>query len=151
VESPGPPADYLLLALLSTAAGVAAMIWPGITALVLTIWIAGTDQVGPPAPRPGSPRAGRATALVDEPLAAAAVVASKRRGYLDGRTLAEVFAWLRPGDLIWNYWVNNYLLGKRPPAFDILFWNSDTTRMPARLHADFVQLAMGNQLVTPAR
>ena len=57
-------------------------------------------------------------------------------------TLAEVFAWLRPGDLVWNYWVNNYLLGKRPPAFDILFWNSDTTRMTAALHADFVDLAM---------
>ena len=74
---------------------------------------------------------------------------SARRGYLDGRTLAEVFAWLRPGDLIWNYWVNNYLLGKKPPAFDILFWNADTTRMPAPLHADFVDLAMDNQLVTP--
>jgi polyhydroxyalkanoate synthase len=50
--------------------------------------------------------------------------------------------------LIWNYWVNNYLLGKKPPAFDILFWNADTTRMPAGLHADFVDLAMDNQLVT---
>jgi len=49
---------------------------------------------------------------------------------------------------VWNYWVNNYLLGKKPPAFDILFWNADTTRMPAGLHADFVDLAMGNQLVT---
>ena len=71
---------------------------------------------------------------------------SARKGYLDGRALAEVFAWLRPGDLIWNYWVNNYLLGKRPPAFDILFWNSDTTRMTAGLHADFVDLAVGNPL-----
>jgi polyhydroxyalkanoate synthase subunit PhaC len=60
-----------------------------------------------------------------------------------------VFAWLRPGDLIWNYWVNNYLLGNKAPAFDILFWNADTTRMPARLHADFVDLAMENHLVTP--
>ena len=60
-----------------------------------------------------------------------------------------MFAWLRPGDLVWNYWVNNYLLGKRPPAFDILFWNSDTTRMTAALHADFVDLAMENSLTRP--
>ena len=83
-------------------------------------------------------QAGTSAALVDEPTAAAAKAMSRRRGYLDGRALAEVFAWLRPGDLIWNYWVNNYLLGKQPPAFDILFWNADTTRMTAaaarRLH-----------------
>ncbi len=53
------------------------------------------------------------------------------RGYLDGRALAEVFAWLRPDDLIWNYWVNNYLQGRPPPPFDILYWNADTTRLPA--------------------
>jgi polyhydroxyalkanoate synthase len=94
-------------------------------------------------------RAGTAAALVDRRLAAAATALSRRRGYLDGRSLAEVFAWLRPGDLVWNYWVNNYLLGRRPPAFDILFWNADTTRMPARLHADFVTVAMDNSLVTP--
>ena len=70
---------------------------------------------------------------------------SRRRGYLDGRALAEVFAWLRPGDLIWNYWVNNYLLGKQPPAFDILFWNADTTRMTARLHADFIDIGDGQR------
>jgi polyhydroxyalkanoate synthase len=94
-------------------------------------------------------RAGTAAALADRRLAAAATALSRRRGYLDGRSLAEVFAWLRPGDLVWNYWVNNYLLGRKPQAFDILFWNADTTRMPARLHADFVNLAMDNSLVTP--
>jgi polyhydroxyalkanoate synthase subunit PhaC len=93
-------------------------------------------------------RAGMASALGNRRLANAAKAVSRRRGYLDGRALAEVFAWLRPGDLVWNYWVNNYLLGKKPPAFDILFWNADTTRMPAGLHADFVDLAMDNQLVT---
>ena len=96
-------------------------------------------------------RAGTAAALADRRLAAAATALSRRRGYLDGRSLAEVFAWLRPGDLIWNYWVNNYLLGRKPPAFDILSWNADTTRMPAQLHADFVDLAMDNPLVTPGR
>jgi polyhydroxyalkanoate synthase len=94
-------------------------------------------------------RAGMARALVSPKLAATAKAMSRRKGYLDGRALAEVFAWLRPGDLVWNYWVNNYLLGKPPPAFDILFWNSDTTRMTAGLHADFVDMAMGNQLVNP--
>jgi polyhydroxyalkanoate synthase subunit PhaC len=93
--------------------------------------------------------AGVPGALVDRRLAAAAKSLSRRRGYLDGRALAEVFAWLRPGDLIWNYWVNNYLLGRRPPAFDVLFWNTDTTRMTASLHADFVDLAMDNSLATP--
>jgi polyhydroxyalkanoate synthase len=60
-----------------------------------------------------------------------------------------VFAWLRPNDLIWNYWVNNYLLGKKPPAFDILFWNADTTRMTAGLHRDFLQLGAANALASP--
>ena len=50
---------------------------------------------------------------------------------------------------MWNYWVNNYLEGKRPPKFDILFWNADTTRMTARLHRDFVDVAMHNRLVRP--
>ena len=90
--------------------------------------------------------AGTVAALSDPRLAALAKRRSARKGYLDGRALAEVFAWLRPGDLIWNYWVNNYLLGKRPPAFDILFWNVDTTRMTAGLHADFVDLAVDNSL-----
>jgi polyhydroxyalkanoate synthase len=94
-------------------------------------------------------RAGMASALIDERLARMAVTASARRGYLDGRSLAEVFAWLRPNDLIWNYWVNNYLQGKEPPAFDVLYWNADTTRMAAGLHRDFIDLAMSNALVTP--
>jgi poly[(R)-3-hydroxyalkanoate] polymerase subunit PhaC len=94
-------------------------------------------------------RAGVTTAMVDEDLAAQAVARSRRKGYLDGRSLAEVFAWLRPGDLIWNYWVNNYLEGKSPPAFDILFWNADTTRMTAKLHRDFVDAALHNKLARP--
>ena len=55
-----------------------------------------------------------------------------------------MFAWMRPNDLVWNYVVNNYLLGNDPPAYDILFWNNDTTRLPAQLHADFLDLYEAN-------
>jgi polyhydroxyalkanoate synthase len=91
-------------------------------------------------------RAGTVSALMDEESVKAATEKSRRKGYLDGAQLAEVFAWLRPNDLIWNYWVNNYLQGKPPPNFDILFWNADTTRMSAGLHADFIDIAIGNAL-----
>ncbi|MFP5219493.1 MAG: PHA/PHB synthase family protein [Actinomycetes bacterium] len=94
-------------------------------------------------------RAGTVGAMVDDATAQVAVAQSQRKGYLDGRALAGVFAWLRPNDLIWNYWVNNYLLGKRPPAFDVLYWNADTTRMPAGLHRDFIRMSLDNALVHP--
>ena len=94
-------------------------------------------------------RAGMAMALTDRNLAQMAVAESARKGYLDGRALAGVFAWLRPNDLIWNYWVNNYLLGKEPPAFDVLFWNADATNMPAALHRDFIELSLENSLMEP--
>ena len=96
-------------------------------------------------------QAGTAGAVIDEATAAAATAVSGARGYLDGRGLAEVFAWLRPDDLIWNYWVNNYLQGRPPPAFDILYWNADTTRLPAALHRDFIALALANALTVPDR
>lgn len=74
---------------------------------------------------------------------------SGARGVLEGKDLAKVFAWLRPNELIWNYWVNNYLLGNQPPTFDVLYWNADTTRLPARLHADFIALLESNALAQP--
>jgi polyhydroxyalkanoate synthase len=92
---------------------------------------------------------GTVGAFIDRNAAQLAVAESARRGYLDGRQLAGVFAWLRPNDLIWNYWVNNYLLGKKPPAFDILYWNADTTNLPAGLHRDFVRVSLENPLRTP--
>jgi polyhydroxyalkanoate synthase len=96
-------------------------------------------------------RAGTVSALMDEESVKAATEKSRKKGYLDGAQLAEVFAWLRPNDLVWNYWVNNYLQGKPPPNFDILFWNADTTRMSAGLHRDFIDIAIGNALVEPAK
>ena len=96
-------------------------------------------------------RAGTVTALMDEESVKAATEKSRKKGYLDGAMLAEVFAWLRPNDLVWNYWVNNYLVGKPPPNFDILYWNADTTRMTAGLHRDFIDIALGNSLTEPGK
>ena len=93
--------------------------------------------------------AGTTVSFMDQAAAKASILASRARGYMDGRTLAEIFAWLRPDDLIWNYWVNNYLQGKTPPPFDILYWNADTTRMPAGLHRNFIEIAMANALTKP--
>ena len=91
-------------------------------------------------------QAGTASAITTKEIAATAVAHSARQGYLEGEALASVFAWLRPNDLIWNYVINNYMLGKEPPAFDILYWNQDTVRLAAGLHRDFVLLAMNNAL-----
>jgi len=71
---------------------------------------------------------------------------SQDQGVLKGDEMARVFAWLRPNDLIWNYWVNNYLLGNEPPAFDVLYWNNDTTRLPANFHGDILSFALHNSL-----
>ena len=81
----------------------------------------------------------------------AAKEASRLRGLVDGHELARMFAWMRPNDLIWNYWVNNYLLGNQPPAFDILYWNADTTRLPARLHGDYLDLYFTNPFVNAGK
>jgi len=61
------------------------------------------------------------------------------KGYLEGAQMANAFNMLRPNDLIWSYYVNNYLKGKEPPAFDLLVWNSDSTRMPAANHMFYLR------------
>ena len=88
-------------------------------------------------------------ALATERVKNLAAAVSAEKGYLDGRDLASVFLWLRPNDLIWPYVVNNWLLGRKPPAFDILYWNADTTRMPAALHRDFLDISTTNAMSRP--
>ena len=80
---------------------------------------------------------------------AAAKQSSTARGVLAGEEMGRVFAWMRPNDLVWNYWVNNYLMGKTPPAFDILYWNNDTTRLPAGLHGQLLDIFMDNLFTKP--
>jgi polyhydroxyalkanoate synthase len=72
---------------------------------------------------------------------------STSNGILAGPSLAAVFSWMRPNDLVWNYWVNNYLLGQPPPRFDILAWNADATNLPAQLHSQFLEIFQHNQMV----
>jgi polyhydroxyalkanoate synthase len=94
-------------------------------------------------------RAGPVLALTSPVSAAVAKAKSNRQGYLAGTELATTFAWLRPNEMIWNNVVNNYLLGKKPPAFDLLYWNGDSQNMPAAAHRDLVQFGLDNPLARP--
>lgn len=68
---------------------------------------------------------------------------------IPGSDLARGFAWLRPNDLIWNYVINNYLMGGDPPAFDVLFWNADATNLSATLMGDFLKIYESNGFAEP--
>jgi len=61
------------------------------------------------------------------------------KGYLDGYEMAQTFSMIRANDMIWSFYVNNYLMGKDPFPFDILFWNSDSTRLPAKMHSFYLR------------
>ncbi len=77
--------------------------------------------------------------------------ASREKGVISGKDLGALFAWFRPNDLVWNYWVNNYLLGRNPPSFDILAWNDDSTNLPAALHGQFLDIFLNNDLARPGK
>jgi polyhydroxyalkanoate synthase len=74
---------------------------------------------------------------------------SRQKGVTSGRDLGMVFAWFRPNELVWNYWVNNYLMGENPPSFDILAWNADAANLPSGLHSEFLDIFLHNQLTRP--
>lgn len=94
--------------------------------------------------------AGELRAMVDEQMVASLEALAGNKGFLDGRWLAASFNLLRPADLIWNYVVRNYLLARDPPPFDLLYWNSDPTNVPARWHRDYLrQFYIDNLLVQP--
>lgn len=69
-------------------------------------------------------------------------------GVLPGSAMADTFNALRANDLIWSFFVSNYLMGKEPPAFDLLFWNADQTRMPKRLHMDYLRSMYGRNALS---
>jgi polyhydroxyalkanoate synthase len=76
---------------------------------------------------------------------------SARAGVISARDMGGAFTWMRPDDLVWKSWVNNYLMGDKPPAFDILAWNADGTNLPAALHAQFLDIFENNPLATPGK
>jgi poly[(R)-3-hydroxyalkanoate] polymerase subunit PhaC len=82
---------------------------------------------------------------------AAAKLETERKGVLEGGEMSRVFAWMRPNDLIWSYWTNNYLMGNSPPAFDILYWNNDTTRLPAKFHGTLIDIFANDSLLHPSQ
>lgn len=73
---------------------------------------------------------------------------SERAGVITSQQMGAAFTLMRPNDLIFNYVVNNYVMGNKPPAFDILAWNADGTNLPSKLHADFMSIFRNNGLVT---
>ena len=74
---------------------------------------------------------------------------SRRKGILKGDDLARMFAWMRPNDLVWNYVVNNYLMGEDPPPYNVLFWNDDSTNLPAQLHSDYLDFGLEKPFTNP--
>ena len=76
---------------------------------------------------------------------------SRAEGTMDGLDLAHIFVWLRPDDLVWSFWINNNLMGRQPQPLDVLYWDNDSTRIPAQLHADFIEIVMGDVFRNPGR
>lgn len=94
--------------------------------------------------------AGELKLFTDEAQLTALEKDMQREGILSGRKMATTFSMLRANDLIWNFVVNNYLLGKTPMPFDLLYWNGDNTNMPCAMHSWYLrQLYLENNLIKP--
>jgi polyhydroxyalkanoate synthase subunit PhaC len=94
--------------------------------------------------------AGELAVFIDEEQLAVLEEKMRQHGYLEGSDMAATFNMLRANDLIWSFVVNNYLLGKEPFPFDLLYWNSDSTRMPAAMHSFYLRtMYQENKLVAP--
>ena len=83
--------------------------------------------------------AGELGVFIDEEQLTALEGKMNERGFLEGADMATTFSMLRANDLIWSFVVNNYLLGNEPFPFDLLYWNADATRMPARMHSFYLR------------
>ncbi len=93
---------------------------------------------------------GNVEIFIDDDQISSLESAMNERGFLDGSEMAAVFSTLRANDLIWSFVINNYLLGKDPFPFDILYWNSDSTRLPAAMHSYYLRrMYLENLLVQP--
>ncbi len=87
--------------------------------------------------------------FADDAAIQASIAHSRSAGVLDGADVARAFAWQRPDDLVWHFVANNYVLGNAPAAVDVLYWNNDTTRLPAGLHADMLNIHRHDALSRP--
>ena len=97
-------------------------------------------------------KAGDLKVFIDEPQLEAMEQVLNKTGFLEGNQMAAIFNSLRPNELIWSFVINNYLMGKKPNAFDLLYWNGDVTRMPARMHMFYLrQMYLHNRLIKPNR
>ncbi len=96
-------------------------------------------------------KAGDLLVFVDEDQLQSLERQMAEKGYLEGRSMASTFNFLRSNDLVWSYVVNNYLMGKEPFPFDLLYWNADSTRMPATLHSSYLRECYLNNTLSQAK
>ena len=91
---------------------------------------------------------GEISVFIDKPQVEALLKKTKEQGVLNGRQLSAAFNMLRSNDLIWSYVINNYLKGKQPPPFDILYWNGDSTNLPYEMYQFYItEMYLNNNLV----